>query len=82
MDNIQHASNDNMTELMLVTLNRLKYLHILPSVIIGNAQVLCKQSAKNFSFSLDFGVTINDKVFATARIYIFVLHHQASIIHH
>ena len=37
--------NDNMTELMLVTSNRTKHLHSLPtSITIGNAKFLFKQS--------------------------------------
>ena len=40
--------NDNNTELMLVTSNRSKHLHSLPtSITIGNAQNPFKQSVKN-----------------------------------
>ena len=45
--------NDNKTELMLVTSNRTKHLHSLPtSVAIGNAQIPFKQSVKNLGFAL------------------------------
>ena len=40
--------NDNKTELMLVTSNRTKHLHSLPtSITIGNAQIALIQSVKN-----------------------------------
>ena len=43
-----HRLNDNKTELMLVTSKRTKYLHSLPSITIGNAQIPFKKSVKNF----------------------------------
>ena len=44
--------NDNKTELMLVTSNRTKHLHSLPtSITIGNAQIPFKQSVKNLGFT-------------------------------
>ena len=43
-----HKLNDNKTEPMLVTSNRTKHLHNLPtSITIGNAQIPFKQSMKN-----------------------------------
>ena len=36
--------NDNKTELMLVTSNRTKHLHNLPTITMGNAQIPFKQS--------------------------------------
>ena len=43
--------NDYKTELMLVTSNRTKHLHNLPtSITIGNAQIPFKQSVKNLGF--------------------------------
>ena len=45
---------DNKTELMLVTSNRTRHLHNLPTLIsIGNSQVPIKQSVKNLGFQLD-----------------------------
>ena len=45
--------NDNKTELMLVTSNRTKHLHSLPtSITMGNAQIPFKQSVKNLGFTL------------------------------
>ena len=55
--------NDNKTELMLVTSNRCKHLHSLPTCItIGNAQVPFKQSVKNFGLTLDCHLTMNAHV--------------------
>ena len=46
--------NDNKTEVMLVTSNRPKHLHNLPtSITIGNAQIPFKQSVKNLGLTLD-----------------------------
>ena len=46
--------NDNKTELMLVTSNKTKHLHNLPtSITIGNVQIPFKQSVKNLGFTLD-----------------------------
>ena len=51
--------NDNKTELMLVTSNRTKHLHSLPtSISIGNAQIPFKQSVKNLGFTLDSHLTM------------------------
>ena len=55
--------NDNKTELMLVTSNRTKHLHNLPtSITIGNAQIPFKQSVKNLGFTLDCHLTMNAHV--------------------
>ena len=60
--------NDSKTELMLVTCNRTKYLHTLPtSITIGDAQILLKQSVKNLCFTLDCHRTINAHVTNIAR---------------
>ena len=46
--------NVNKTELVLVTSNRTKHLHSLPTLInIGNAQIPFKQSVKNFGIAID-----------------------------
>ena len=46
--------NDNKAKFMLVTSNRTKHLHNLPtSITIGNAQIPFKQSVKNLGFTLD-----------------------------
>ena len=55
--------NDSKTELMLVTSNRSKHLHNLPtSITIGNAQIPFKQSVKNLGFTLDCHLTMNAHV--------------------
>ena len=60
--------NDNKTELMLVTSNRTKHLHKLPtSITIGNAQILFKQSEKNMGFTLDCHLTMHAHVSNIAR---------------
>ena len=52
--------NDSKTELMLVTSERSKHLHNLPtSITIGNAQIPFKQSVKNLGFTLDCHLTMN-----------------------
>ena len=52
--------NDNKTELMLVTSNRTKNHHNLPtSITIGNAQISLKQSVKNLGLTLDSHLTMN-----------------------
>ena len=52
--------NDNKTELMLVTSNRTKHLHNLPtSSTIGKSQIPFKQSVKNLGFTLDCHLTMN-----------------------
>ena len=73
--------NDNMTELMLVTIKRTKHLHNLPtSITIGNAQVPFKQSVKNLGFTLDCHLTMNAHVTNIAKkTCYFELHHLASI---
>ena len=48
---------------MLVTSNRTKHLHNLPtSITIGNAQIHFRQSVKNFGFALDCHLTMNAHV--------------------
>ena len=60
--------NVNKTELMLVTTNRTKHLHSLPtSITIGNAQIPFKQSVKNLGFTLDCHLTMNAHVSNIAR---------------
>ena len=60
--------NDSKTELMLVTSNRSKHLHSLPTAFtIGNAQFPFKQSVKNLGFTLDFHLTMNEHVSNIAR---------------
>ena len=60
--------NDNKTELMLVTSERAKYLHNLPtSITIGNAQIPFKQSVKNLRLTLDCHLTMNEHVSNIAR---------------
>ena len=72
--------NDIKTELMLVTSNRTKHLHTLPtSITIGNALIPFKQSAKNFCFTLDCHLTMNAHVFNIARTCYLELRRLASI---
>ena len=72
--------NDNMTELMLVTSNRTKHLHNLPtSITMGNAQIPIKQSVKNLGFTLDSHLTMNAHVSNIARTCYFELRRLASI---
>ena len=60
--------NDSKTELMLVTSNRSKHLHNLPtSITIGNAQITFKQSVKNLGSTLDCHLTMNAHVSNIAR---------------
>ena len=60
--------NDNKTELMLVTSNRTKHLHRLPtSITIGNAQITFKKSVNNFGFTLDCHLPMNAHVSNIAR---------------
>ena len=60
--------NNNKTELMLVTSNRTKHLHNLPtSITIGNAQIPFKQSVKNLGFTLDCHLAMNAHVSNIAR---------------
>ena len=70
--------NDNKTELMLVTPERTKHLHDLPtSITIGNAQIPIKQSVKNLGFTLDCHLTMNAYVSNIARTCYFELHRLA-----
>ena len=72
--------NDNKTELMLVTSNRTKHLHNLPtSITIGNAQISFKQSVKNLGLTLDCHLTMNAHVSNIARTCYFELRRLASI---
>ena len=72
--------NDSKTELMLVTSNRSKHLHNLPTTItIGNAQIPIKQSLKNLGFTFDCHLTMNANVSIIARKCYFELHRFASI---
>ena len=72
--------NDNKTELMLVTSNRTKHLHRLPtSITIGNAQIPFKQSVKNLGFKLGYHLTMNAHVTNIARTCYFELRRLASI---
>ena len=72
--------NDNKTELMLVTSERTKHLHNLPtSITIGNAQIPFKQSVKNLGFTLDCHLTMNAHVTNIARTCYFELRRLASI---
>ena len=72
--------NDSKTELMLVTSNRSKHLHNLPtSITIGNAQITFKLSVKNFGFTLDCHLTMNAHVSNIARTCYFELRRLASI---
>ena len=72
--------NDDKTELMLVTSNRTKHLHSLPtSLTIGNAQIPFKQSVNNLGFALDCHLTMNAHVSNTVRTCYFELRRLASI---
>ena len=72
--------NDNKTELMLVTSNRTKHLHCLPtSITIGNAQIPFKKSVKNLGFTLDCHHAMNAHVSNIARTCYFELRRLASI---
>ena len=65
---------------MLVTSNRSKHLHSLPtSITIGNAQILFKQSVKNLRFTLDCHLTMNAHVSNIAWTCYFELRRLASI---
>ena len=75
-----HKLNGNKTDLMLVTSNRTKHLHSLPTYItICNAQVPFKQSVKNLGFTLDCHLTVNAHVSNIARTCHFKLRRLASI---
>ena len=72
--------NDNKTELMLVTSNRTKHLHNLPtSITMGKAHIPFKQSVKNLGFTLDCHITINAHVSNIARTCYFELRRLVSI---
>ena len=72
--------NDNKTELMLVTYERNKHLHNLPtSITIGNAQIPFKQSVKNLGFALDCHLIMNAHVSNIAQSCYFDLRRLASI---
>ena len=65
---------------MLVTSNRTKHLHCLPtSITIGNAQIPFKKSVKNFGITLACHLTMNTHVSNIARTCYFELHRLASI---
>ena len=72
--------NDSKRELMLVTSNRSKHLHNLPtSITIGNAQIPFKQSVKKLGLTLDCHRTMNAHVSNIARTCYFELRRLASI---
>ena len=65
---------------MLVTSNRTKHLHILPtSITIENAQIPLKQSVKNLGLTLDCHLAVNAHVSNIARTCYFELRRLASI---
>ena len=72
--------NDNKTELMLITSQRTKHLHSLPtSITIGNAQIPFKKSVNNLGFTLDCHLTMNAHVSNIARTCYIELRRLASI---
>ena len=72
--------NDNKKELMLVTSNRTKHLHSLPtSITIRNAHIRFKQFVKNFGFTFDCHLTMNAHVSKIARTCYFELRRLACI---
>ena len=72
--------NDNKTEHMLVTSNRTKHLHNLPTTItIGNAPIPFKHSMKNLGLTLDSHPTMNAHVSNIARTCYSELRRLASI---
>ena len=72
--------NDNKAELMLVTSNRTKHLHNLPtSITMGNAQIPFKQSVMNLGLTLDCHLTINAHVSNIAQTVYLELRRLASI---
>ena len=72
--------NDSKTELMLVSSNRSKHLHSLPtSVTMGNAHIPIKQSVMNLGSTLDYHLTMNAHVSNIARTCCFELCRLASI---
>ena len=53
----------NKTEVMLIISKRTKHLHNLhTSITIGNDHFPLKQSVKNFSFTIDYHLTMNEHV--------------------
>ena len=65
---------------MLVTSNRSKHLHNLPtSISIDNAQIPFKQSVKNLGFTLDCHLTMNAHVSNNVRTCYFELRRLAFI---
>ena len=71
--------NDNKTELMLVTSNRTKHLHSLPtSITIGNAPIPFKEYVKKLGFTLDCHLTMNAHVSNIARTCYFELRRLAA----
>ena len=72
--------NDDKTERMLVTSNRTKHLHSLPtSTTMGKAQILFKQSVKNLGLTLDCHPTMNAHVSNIPRTCYFELSRLASM---
>ena len=72
--------NDSKTELMLVTSNRSKHLHNLPtSITIGNDPIPFKQSVKKICFTLDSHLTMNTHVSNIAHRCYFELRRLESI---
>ena len=72
--------NDNKIELMLVTSNRSRHLHNIPtSITIGNAQIPFKQSVKKLGFVLDCHITMNALVSNIAQTCYFELRRLACI---
>ena len=72
--------NDNKTELMLVTSNRTKHLHSLPtSISIVNAEIPIKQSVMNLGLTLDCHLSLNAHVSNIVRTCYFGQRRLASI---
>ena len=72
--------NDNKTELMLVTSNRTRHLHGLPtSITIGIAHIPSKQSMMNLGFTIDCHLTMNAHISNIARTCYFKLRRLPSI---
>ena len=72
--------NDDKTELLLVTSNRTKHLHSLPtSITIVNAHIPFKKSVKNLGLTLDCHLAMNAHVSNIARTCYIELRRLASI---
>ena len=72
--------NDSKTEFMLLTSQRSKHLHNLPtSITMCNAKIPFKQSVKIFCFTFDCHLTMNAHVSNIARICYFELGRSSSI---